>query len=187
VKKQVILSSSPYSRVVNVPSLISLQMVEQEPDPEAFKSEPKPVGVLLEGRFPSVFANRPVPEEIKEKVTIPARSAPAKMVVIADGDVLKNQISSKDGSPFPLGFDRYTEQQFGNKNLLLNLADYLTDDSGIIELRNKEIKVRLLDKARIKTEKVFWQAINIVLPLLLLVVFAVGYHFYRKQKYASGN
>jgi ABC-2 type transport system permease protein len=187
VKKQIILSSSPYSRLVSVPSLISLQMVEQEPDPESFKSAPKTVGVLLEGNFPSVFANRPTPEAIKEGVTIPSKSAPAKMIVIADGDILKNQISSKDGSPFPLGFDRFTEQQFGNKNFLLNIVDYLTDDSGIIELRNKEIKIRLLDKARIKTEKVYWQAVNIILPLLLLIVFAVGYHFYRKQKYASVN
>lgn len=185
VKKKFILSSSPFSRLLKIPSIISLQMVEQEPDPEAFKSNPKPVGVLLEGSFPSVFANRPIPEGITEQVNIPAKSANAKMIVVADGDILKNQISSKDGSPFPLGFDRYTEQQFGNKNFLLNIADYLTDDSGIIELRNKEIKIRLLDKARIRTEKLTWQMVNIILPLLLIAIFAILYHFYRKKRFTS--
>ncbi|MEJ6979600.1 gliding motility-associated ABC transporter substrate-binding protein GldG [Pedobacter sp. P351] len=183
VRKEVILSSSPFNRLLRIPSIISLQMVEQEPDPESFKSAPKPVGVLLEGVFPSVFANRPIPEGINEQVTIPAKSVPAKMIVVSDGDILKNQISSKDGSPFPLGFDRYTEQQFGNKNFLLNIADYLTDDSGIIELRNKEIKIRLLDKARIRAERLHWQLINIVLPFLLIGIFAVFYHLYRKKRF----
>lgn len=186
VRKQVILSSSPFSRLLKVPSLISLQMVEQEPDPQTFLSTPKAVGVLLEGSFPSVFANRPVPAGINEPVKVPSKSAPAKMIVVGDGDILKNQISSQDGSPFPLGFDRYTQQQFGNKNFLLNIADYLTDDSGIIELRNKEIKIRLLDKAKIKDEKFHWQLINIAGPLLLIIIFAVSYHFYRKRRFANG-
>ncbi len=185
VKKQIILSTSPFNRLLRIPSLISLQMVEQEPDPESFKSISRPVGVLLEGKFPSVFVNRPVPEGINETVKIPAKSIDTKMIVVSDGDILKNQISSKDGSPFPLGFDRYTEQQFGNKNFLLNIADYLTDDSGIIELRNKEIKIRLLDKARIRSEKLSWQLINIITPLLLIGIFAVLYHIYRKKRFAG--
>ena len=185
VKKQVLLSTSPFNRLLRIPSLISLQMVEQEPDPENFKGKPQAVGVLLEGLFPSVFVNRPVPEGISGQIRIPAKSVPAKMIVVSDGDILKNQISSKDGSPFPLGFDRYTEQQFGNKNFLLNIADYLTDDSGIIELRNKEIKIRLLDKARIRSEKLSWQLINILGPLLLIGIFAVLYHFYRKKRFSG--
>lgn len=185
VKKQVILSTSPFNRLLRIPSLISLQMVEQEPDPENFKGKPQAVGVLLEGLFPSVFVNRPVPEGVSGQIRIPAKSVPAKMIVVSDGDILKNQISSKDGSPFPLGFDRYTEQQFGNKNFLLNIADYLTDDSGIIELRNKEIKIRLLDKARIRSEKLSWQLINILAPLLLIGIFAVLYHFYRKKRFSG--
>ena len=105
------------------------------------------------------------------------------MLVIADGDILKNQVNSADGSPFPLGYDRYTQQQFGNLNFLLNAADYLTDDSNIIELRNKEIKIRLLDRARIRDEKTFWQVINIALPLILLVIFGIFQHYYRQRKY----
>ncbi|HUH32302.1 MAG TPA: hypothetical protein VLZ28_00030, partial [Daejeonella sp.] len=184
VHKQVILSTSPFNRTLNTPTMLSLQMIEQEPDPEAFKSIPAPVGVLLEGTFPSNYRNRPVPEGINTPLSIPFISKPTKMIVLADGDILKNQVSSTDGSPFPLGYDRYTQQQYGNKNLLLNAIDYLTDDSGIIQLRNKEIKIRLLDRARIRTEKTFWQVLNIGLPLLLLVVLGISRYFFRRQKYA---
>lgn len=183
VKQEIILTSSPFSRLLKIPSVISLQMVEEEPNPEAFRSNPKPVGILLEGRFPSVFVNRPLPPGIPANKVSGAKSVSTKMIVVADGDILKNQISSKDGSTFPLGFDRYTEQQFGNRNFLLNVADYLTDDSGIIELRNKEIKIRLLDKARIRSEKVFWQMLNILVPIVLILIFAFSYHFYRKRRF----
>ncbi|WP_207427866.1 gliding motility-associated ABC transporter substrate-binding protein GldG [Pedobacter sp. SYSU D00535] len=185
VRKQIILSSSPFNRLLKVPNLISLQMVEQEPDPREFQSQPKPVGALLEGTFPSNFSNRPVPEGISGQGELPGKSAPAKIVVVGDGDILKNQISTQDGSPFPLGYDRYTQQQYGNKNFLLNIADFLTDDSGIIALRNKEVKMRLLDRARVRSEKLTWQFVNIVLPLFLLGAFAIAHHFYRKNKYAK--
>lgn len=184
VNSEVILSSSPYNRKLEVPAMLSLQMVEQEPDPKLFQSTPKQVGVLLEGKFPSVFKNRPIPAEITEKVNIPANSKAGRMIVLADGDMLKNQVNAADGSPFPLGFDRYTQQQYANKNFLLNAADYLTDDSDIISLRNKEIKLRLLDRVRIRQEKAFWQFINIGLPILLLIVYSIFQHYYRIRKYA---
>lgn len=183
VSKQVILSSSPFSRTLNVPTTLSLQMVEQEPDPRAFRSDPKPVGVLLEGMFPSDFSNRPVPEGINTTEPLPEKSVPARMIIVADGDILKNQVSTQDGSPFPLGFDRYTGQQYGNKNFLLNVVDYLTDDSGIIELRSKEVKMRLLDRAQIKTEKLNWQLLCVLSPLVLLILAGLVQFFYRKKRY----
>jgi ABC-2 type transport system permease protein len=184
INKQVILLSSPLNKVFSSPAMISLQMIEQEPDPRAFRSQPKPVGVLLEGNFPSDFKGRPVPEAIKETVQIPIKSKFTKMIVVGDGDILKNQISDKDHSPFPLGYDRYTQLQFGNKNFLLNIADYMTDDSGIMQLRTKEIKIRLLDKARIIREKVSWQVLNIGFPILLILLFGIFQYYYRKRKYA---
>ncbi|WP_026896715.1 gliding motility-associated ABC transporter substrate-binding protein GldG [Daejeonella oryzae] len=184
IRKQVILSTSPFNRIVEAPALLSLQMVEQEPDPKAFESTAKPVAVLLEGSFASNFKNRPVPAGVEGSLDIPEKGKPTKMIVMADGDILKNQISSTDGSPFPLGYDRYTQQQYGNKNFLMNVADYLTDDSGIIELRNKEVKIRLLDRARIREEKTFWQTLNLGLPLILLVVSGIFQHYYRRRKYA---
>lgn len=183
VRAEVILSSSPYNRKLEVPTMLSLQMVEQEPDPKQFQNTPKITGVLLEGEFPSNFKNRPVPSGITEKVNIPEKSKPGRMIVLADGDIFKNQTNSADGSPYPLGFDRFTKEQYANKSFLLNAADYLTDDSGIISLRNKEIKLRLLDRARIRQEKTFWQLINIGIPMVLLIVCGIFQHYYRVWKY----
>lgn len=163
--------------------MLSLQAIEQEPDPKAFQSEPKKVAVLLEGKFTSDFKNRPLPQGLQENIAIQPQSRPTKMIVISDGDVFKNQVAS-DGSPYPLGYDRYTRQNFGNKNLLLNIADYMADDSGLISLRTKEIKMRLLNRARIRNEKLYWQVINTVIPLFLVLLFAIFQHYIRKRKYA---
>jgi ABC-2 type transport system permease protein len=183
IRSEVILSSSPYSRKLEVPTMLSLKMVEQEPDPNLFQGTPIPAGVLLEGNFPSNFSNRPIPQGITGNVNIPQISKPGKMIVLSDGDIFKNQINKADGSPYPLGFDRYTQQQYANKSFLLNVADYLSDDSGIIGLRNKEIKLRLLDRAKIRLEKTFWQLINIGLPIILLIVCGIFQHYYRIRKY----
>lgn len=183
IKATMLLSSSPYNKKVAVPYNISLQSIEQAPDPKEFQSEPKTIGVLLEGKFKSGFKNRPVPAGITDKIEQVEESVPTKMIVISDGDIFKNQVGA-DGSPYPLGYDRYTQQTYANKNLLLNMADYLTDDSGLIELRTKEIKLRLLDKARVRSEKLYWQVINTVLPLLLVLIFAIFQHYIRKRKYA---
>lgn len=184
VTGEIILSSSPYNQKIDVPTMLSLQMVEQEQDPKSFQSSVKTAGVLLEGEFPSVFRNRPVPDEVAGSYTLPEKSKPGKMIVIGDGDIFKNQINASDGSHYPLGFDRYTQEQFANKSFLLNAADYLMDDSGIIGLRNKEIKLRLLDKTKIRMEKTFWQAINLGLPLIMLIACGIFQHYFRIRKYA---
>ncbi len=183
VAKTILLASSPYNKKLSAPYLLSLQAIEQPPDPKTFQSAPKTTAVLLEGRFTSDFKNRPLPEGLKETITILPESKPTKMIVISDGDVFKNQVAS-DGSPYPLGYDYYTKQTFGNKNLLLNIADYMTDDSGLIALRNKEIKLRLLDRARVRSEKLYWQCINTIIPLFLVLIFAIFQHYIRKRKYA---
>ena len=184
VTGKVILSSSPYNRKIDVPTMLSLQMVQQEPDPKLFQGPVKTAGVLLEGEFPSVFINRPAPDGIVGSSTLPEKSIPGKMILIADGDIFKNQINASDGSHYPLGFDRYTQEQFANKSFLLNAADYLMDDSGIIGLRNKEIKLRLLDRTKIRMEKTFWQAINLGLPLIMLIACGIFQHYFRIRKYA---
>ena len=183
IQKTVLLQSSPGNTRLHTPKLISLQAFEQEPDPKAFQSTPKTVAVLLEGKFTSDFLNRPIPKDVTEPIPQLAESVPTKMIVISDGDILKNQISS-DGSPYPLGYDHYTQQTFGNKNLLLNIADYMTDDTRLITLRTKEIQIRLLDRARIRSEKLYWQLINTIAPLCLVLIFAIFQHYIRKRKYA---
>ena len=185
VKKSYLLNTSPYNKVYNVPKLFSLQMVSEQLDPRSFQSKPQHVGLMLEGQFPSVFAGRPLPASITQPYTLQSTSKPAKMIVIGDGDIFKNQVSAQNGTPFPLGFDRYSQRTFGNKALLLNIVDYFTDNDNLIALRNKEVKIRLLDKAKIKLEKTKWQFINVVAPLLLLIFFAIFQHYYRKYKYAK--
>ncbi|MFB9842703.1 gliding motility-associated ABC transporter substrate-binding protein GldG [Mucilaginibacter ginsenosidivorans] len=183
IKKTILLSSSIHNKKFSAPYLLSLQALEQEPDPKQFINEPKTVGVLLGGKFKSDFLNRPQPEGLTDKMESLPESKPTKMIVISDGDIFKNQVG-QDGSVYPLGYDRYTQQTYGNKNLLLNIADYMTDDSGLIELRTKEIKIRLLDRAKIRSEKLYWQVINNAVPLAFVLIFAIFQHYIRRRKYA---
>lgn len=183
VRKTTILSTSPYNKLHNVPKLLSLQMAAEQPDPHDYASTSKPVGVLMEGSFPSVFYNRALPPGITTSYGNFEKSKPTRMIVIGDGDIFKNQVSATDNSVFPLGFDRFTQQNFGNKALLLNIADYLSSEDNLIALRNKDIKVRLLDKTRVRTEKLTWQIMNGLLPIGLLVLFGIFQHYYRKYKY----
>lgn len=184
LKKTVLLRTSGFNKIYNVPKLLSLQMVAEQPDPRDYAGSPQTTGILIEGRFPSVFLNRAIPAGVTESYAVPSESKPGKMVVLGDGDLFKNQVSSKDGSSFPLGFDRYTQQTYGNKSLLLNLVDYLANDHNLIALRNKEVKIRLLDKAKLRTDKAFWQLLNIGVPLAMLILFAIFQHYHRRRKYA---
>lgn len=182
LQKTVLLETSPFNRVLQAPTLISLNMVEDVPDPEKFRSKPKAVCVLVEGKFSSVFKNRAIPEGYNSPLQ-PEAEKEGRMLVFSDGDILKNQIA-QDGSVYPLGFDRYTSQSFGNKTFLLNIVDYLTNDGDLISLRSKEIKLRLLDKGKLKEEKLKWQLINMLLPVGLLIIAGIFQHLYRKRKYA---
>jgi ABC-2 type transport system permease protein len=182
-QKTVLLSTSTFNKKLTSPHTVSLQMIEQVPEPKDFQSSAKITGVLLEGTFISNFRFRPVPDSVNEQIPVLQQSKPTKMIVLSDGDIFKNQVAS-DGSPFPLGFDRYTQQSYGNKNLLLNIADYMTDDSRLIELRNKEIQLRLLDRPRIRAEKLKWQLINTIFPIALVLIFAIFQHYIRRRKYA---
>jgi ABC-2 type transport system permease protein len=183
VKKTVLLSSSGGSKKLNAPHMISLDAIEQNPTGKELQGQPKIVAVLLEGRFTSDFLNRPVPDSLKGKVQSIPESKPTKMIVISDGDIFKNDVSA-EGTPFPLGYDHYMRQEFGNKNLLLNIADFMTDDSGLIALRTKEVKIRLLDSDRIRADKLYWQLVNNIVPIALLLIFAIFQHYIRKRKYA---
>jgi ABC-2 type transport system permease protein len=181
-KKTILLTTTDHNKKFNAPYLVSLQALQQEPDPKDFIRAPKTIGVLLEGKFKSDFLNRPVPEGLNEKVEPLPESVPTKMVVISDGDIFKNDVS--ESGAYPLGYDRDAGETFANKNLLLNIADYLTDDSGLIELRSKEIQLRLLDRAKVRSERLSWQLINNIIPLAFVLVFAIFQHYIRRRKYA---
>jgi ABC-2 type transport system permease protein len=184
LKKTVILHTSAYNKLYSTPKVLSLQTIAEAADQRAYTNTPQAAAVLLEGAFPSVFLNRAIPAGLTENFVSPANSKSTKMIVIGDGDVFTNQVSARDGSVFPLGFDRYTQRTFGNKALLLNIADYMASNDNLIALRNKEVKIRLLDKQVLRQGKTKWQIINLVIPLLLLLVFAIFQHYYRKYKYA---
>lgn len=185
IKKTILLTSSPFSKHFNAPKMLSLQMVEEEPNLQEFNEPPKPIAVLLEGRFHSLFKMLPIPEGINSSSATQKESVTTQMIVISDGDVFKNQLNPKDNSPFPLGYDRYTSQSYGNKALLLNMIDYMASDAELIVLRNREIKIRLLNKVKVRSEKFFWQTLNLLLPLLLLGIFGLGHYYWRKTRYAK--
>lgn len=183
VKKTILLTSSPYSRTVGAPVKVDLNMARTQPDPSMFTAGNVPMAVLLEGRFNSLFQYR----QGAKTDALPYKPSidNGKMIVISDGDVIRNQRKQSTGEIFPLGYDRYTNQQFGNKRFLLNCMDYLCDDSGIIEVRAKEIKLRLLDKGKLKTERLKWQIVNMVIPIVLILIFGLTNKIIRKRKYTA--
>jgi ABC-2 type transport system permease protein len=180
VSKTILLKSSPLSRLEGTPKMVSLDDIKSEPNPEDYKNGLQNLAVLLEGNFTSVYNNRVKPIKMADDKT---ESAPTKMIVIADGDVIKNDVGRN--GPLELGFDRGTGQLYGNKEFLLNAVNYLLDDDGLINIRSKEIAIAFLDPQKITAEKTKWQAINIALPLVLLGVFGFIFTFLRRKKYAK--
>jgi ABC-2 type transport system permease protein len=187
VKKQILLSTSRYSRVLNTPIIVSLSFLYQQPDITQFNQPYQPTAVLLEGEFTSLFSGS-VPIEISEapEVGFIEKSEQTAMIVVADGDIIKNQLQPGTAapSPLPLGYDRYTGQQFGNKDFVLNAMNYLCDDSGLLSVRSREVKLRSLDSAKVDKERSMWQIINTIVPIMLVVLFAIGQLYYRKRRYS---
>jgi ABC-2 type transport system permease protein len=180
ISKTILLKSSPLSRLEGTPKVISLDDIKSEPNPEEYKNGYQNLAVLLEGKFTSVYNNRVKPFSISEDKT---ESSNTKMIVIADGDVIKNDVGRN--GPMELGFDRGSGQLYGNKEFLLNAVNYLLDDNGLINIRSKEIAIAFLDPQKITTEKTKWQVINIALPLVLLGVIGFIFNYFRRKKYAK--
>ncbi len=179
IKKTPLLVSSLLSQKIGTPSFIELQSIADEVVENDYKNGNQLFAVLLEGNFISAYKNRVKPYEsglYKDTATN------NKMVIISDGDVSKNQILK--GEPFDLNRDKWTNQQFGNKDFLINSIDYLLDDSGLIQLRNKTLTIKTLDKQKAFKERTFWQLLNVVLPLLILLSFGFVFNYWRKKKYS---
>jgi ABC-2 type transport system permease protein len=179
IKKTPLLATSLLSAKMGTPNFVSLKSIADEPNQNQFSSGNQLTAVLLEGEFKSAYKDRVKPfktNSYKEK------SSPNKMVVIADGDIGRNQLLK--GKPYDLSRDKWTQETFGNKEFLLNTVDYLLDDTGIINLRNKSLKINLLDKQKAFEERSFWQLFNIVLPLVLLTAFGLIFNYLRRRKYS---
>lgn len=182
VEKTILLTTSKLSRSVRPPTRVALDIIEQKPTPEFFDKSHLPVAVLLEGTFSSIYENRLA--ELSDRKVL-TRSQPTKMIVVSDGDIIRNRFSEKSG-PLALGFDPMTKIYYpGNKTFLLNSINYLADDGWFVPLRAKVFKSRLLDKTKVRNQADFVKTVNIVAPIAFVVVFGLIYNFLRKRKYAS--
>ncbi len=188
IRKEILLKSSPFSRRLVTPTLVSLRDLYQPPSRDLFREQFLPVGVLLEGTFESVYKGR-----IKPKIDginyYDESKKETQMIVIADGDIIKNQINLivpdyPKGNPLPLGYDQFTGTEFGNKDFMLNAIDYMLDDTNLISIRSRDIVLRLLNKPEALNNKVKWQLINTLAPILLIILLGVIKLWLRKRKYA---
>ncbi len=186
IRKTALLTTSPYTRVLNAPVRITLELMRSEPDIKSYNHKEQILALLLEGNFQSLFTNR-IPPEIEEsdEIGFSENGKPSRMVVISDGDVIRNDYRKSTAQAFPLGFDRYTGETYGNKNFLLNVIDYLSDDSGLISIRSKELKLRIFDKAKLASGKRMWQIICTAGPLLLVIAFGIIKYYLRRKKFLS--
>lgn len=180
IKKTILLQSSKLTKLEGVPTEITLEIVTQDPDPSTYNKGPQNLAVLLEGEFTSVYNDRIKPFE---SASFKAISPPTKMIVIADGDVIKNEVVKNQ--PQELGFDRWTGQSFGNKEFLLNAVNYLLSDGDLLSVRTKDITIAFLDERKIEEKKTLWQLISIGLPLFILACFGLGFNYRRRRKYTK--
>ncbi len=186
LKKSIILTTSPYARRVKSPSQVSLENIKNPPARELFTQSFIPVGILVEGEFTSVFQNRMIENFGIANVDFQTISKPTKMVFIADAGLVANKVNYAQQPPQiqELGYDRVSKQTFGNKEFLLNTVSYLNDETGIMQLRNRTVQLRLLDKVKLREEKSFWQLINVLAPLVVVLLFGVGYNIIRRYRYS---
>jgi ABC-2 type transport system permease protein len=189
VRKTILLHTSANGKAQLAPSRVHFGILQSKANPAYFNQPDIPVAVLLEGEFESVFKNRVSPDYLAASDTIAQlkfkdKSPASRMIVIADGDVMRSEVRS-DSTAYPLGYYLYTKQTFANKDFILNCIEYLVDDNGILETRNKEVKLRMLNSVKVEEEKLQWQLLNIALPIGLVILFGVGYGFYRRKRYAA--
>ncbi|MEE0900073.1 MAG: gliding motility-associated ABC transporter substrate-binding protein GldG [Bacteroidales bacterium] len=182
-EKTVLLYSSNGTRIMNAPVNVSLNMLKQKQDAKLFNAGSKPVAMLLEGEFVSAFKNR-LTATMEENTQIAFKdfSDTTAMIVVADGDICKNDFIN--GQLLPLGYDKYTRQMYGNKEFLVNCVNYLCGDVDLIPLRSREVIMRKLDTAKIEIERTFWQVINVVVPVVIILVVGLVLTIFRKRKYS---
>jgi len=182
IKKTVLLQSSKYSKLMGTPSEVNLKMVTLRPEPKDFVNQGNfPVAVLLEGQFHSVYENRVLPFK---DASFKNFEKNAKMIVITDGDIIKNQLD-KNMMPVELGYDQRSGNLYDNKDFVMNCINYLLDDTGLINIRSKDLNLPLLDKEKVYENYSLTQFITIGLPILILLVFGLAFTFIRKRKYSK--
>ena len=184
IKKTPLLMTSQYTHAVSAPVNVNINTLRREVKTEDYSQQFMPVGYLLEGSFSSLYKNRFLPEGVDQK-DFKGDGVPTKLIVIADGDIARNDVNPRTGQPQSLGYDPFTKYTFANQDLLMNSLAFLTNENGLIRARNKEIKIRPLDRDKAQAELLKWRFINLVLPLLLLCGYGVIRSMLRKRRYAS--
>ncbi len=186
IQKTVLLTTSEYTRVKNAPATVDLADAQAEPDRRMYNKSSLPVAVLLEGEFKSAWRNRLSPE-LTEQSAIGYKdiSKPTKMIVISDGDIIRNRFNAEEGIAYPLGYDNYTQTFYANKDFLLNAVNYLVGDEGLMESRTRNIKLRKLDVMKVKEQRGRYQVINLVLPLALLAAAGGIIAYTRRKRYTK--
>lgn len=186
IKKTILLSTSDYSKKEAVPAMISLRMLREEPDVVKYSGPPSAIAILLEGEFLSDFRNR-LPQTIisDKEIGFKEKSVETSMIIVTDGDIIRNQFHIPQGYPLPLGFDQFTGETFGNKEFILNAMNYLTDGPGLISLRSREMKLRLLDKTKINSSRIKWQLINLFVPVIIVLLVGIILVWLRRKKYSK--
>lgn len=184
IRKTPLMFTSRYSRKISAPVNVNINELRRDLPAEHFTESFVPVAWLLEGSFTSLYRNRFLPEGVDEVAFLP-ESKNTSLIVVSDGDLARNEVNPRTGEPLPLGFDPFSNYTFANRDLLLNMISFLADENGLIRARSKEVRIRPLDREQIAQEKWKWQAINLVLPLALLLLFGMARFYWRKRKYAN--
>ena len=195
IQKIPLLKTSDYTKVSSAPVYISLDILNQRPNASMFPQKGMTTAYLLNGKFTSLYENR-MTTAITESAEIgfKSESVPTSMIVIADGDIIRNQLAQLDyakknnkrvGSPLPLGYDQYTNNTYGNKQFIENAITYLLEGDGIINIRTRELKIRLLDVNKVNGAQITWQLINVVLPSAIMIVLGIVLAVLRKKKYTK--
>ncbi|MFH2142594.1 MAG: gliding motility-associated ABC transporter substrate-binding protein GldG [Bacteroidota bacterium] len=187
VKKTYLLFTSEKTKVLTAPVRVSLDIIGTEPDTRQFAKSNQPVAILLEGKFESFFNNH-LDQNFADNdlISFQEESKPTKMIIVADGDIIRNPIIRRGGQyiPLPLGSDEWFENIYygGNLEFILNSVNYLLDDQGVMSVRTRELKLRLMDRLKVKDEKLKWQMINILVPVMIIIVFGLLLQYFRKRK-----
>ena len=186
IDKTVLLATSEFSRVKNAPAIYDLNEAKVEPDRRLFNRKNIPIAVLLQGHFKSLFRNRLTPDFAHmAEMGFREEGDSTAMIVISDGDIIKNRFNFKESTGYPLGYDFYTETLYANKELLLNCIDYLAGEGGSISSRSRDIKIRKLNVMKVKEERTRYQLLNVMLPVLLIAVAGVVIVILRRKKYQT--
>ena len=186
IAKTVLLRTSRYSRTRGAPLMISLEEIKRPPAEKEFNRPYLITGVLLEGTFESAFRNRMIQAIIPGSHSeFREESVPTRMIVISDGDVIRNKVRRRGDQwvALPLGQDRLTQQTYGNKDLIVNAVNYLVDDNDLMELRGREFRLRLLDREKIAHERLYWQLFNTLVPVVLILTAGMILNIFRRRRY----